>query len=646
MIAARRGGALRSWGLRGGILIALLGAGYVAAFVAIQPHIGDGVMALSVIPILVAAWLWGIRGGVGTAVGMVAINIALMQTLGGQHGFRLTQIPNALVAVAVGALCGWVRDLYLAQRHGARALEGIVAARTAELVAANRSLSAEVVARSAAEANLRGMIEGSRDAIWVVRDGQIAFANHQLAALVGATDAAALIGRDALSLLDPRDHDAFAASATGPPVCTVPREVHVVGGEGTRVLEVGMFSIALDGAPAMMAIGRDVTARKELEARAAAADRMAVLGTLTAGIGHEINNPLSVIVGNLEFIASALGERDADLDEALRDARQAAIRAGEIVRHMRIFLQSGASEAPADVRGVVEATVKMVANELRHRARVELELEAAPPVAVAEAQLGQVVLNLLVNASQALPEGRASDNRIAVRVRPLDGGERVRLEIADTGTGIPDDVRHRIFEPFFTTKPMGLGTGLGLWVCHQIVTSAGGTIDVESAPGHGTTFRIEFPALAGWRRDAAPARTRAAPRRATVLVVDDDPLVARSIARILRGVHELEVRYDAAEALALIGGGRRFDVILCDLMMPLMSGMEFFTRLSEQAPDQAGRVIFMTGGAFTPEATSFIADVTRPTLEKPFAHDAVQLAIEQVLDRIPAIAHDTACSGS
>src|SRR5262249_26111695 len=258
--------------------------------------------------------------------------------------------------------------------------------------------------------------------------------------------------------------------------------------------------------PAAMVIGRDVTVRKELEARAAAADRMAILGTLTAGIAHEINNPLAVICSNLDMVSRWEKGLDEEAAEAIADARTAARTAGEIVKGMRIFIQWSRAAAVAEGRGVVESTVRMIANEIRHRARLEIDIAAAPPpVALPEAQLSQVLLNLLVNATQALPEGRAGESRILVSARPSPDGARLDLEVTDTGSGIPADVRAHIFEPFFTTKPLGKGTGLGLWVCHQIVTASGGDITVESAPGRGSTFRVGLPTASSLSEDPMPA---------------------------------------------------------------------------------------------------------------------------------------------
>jgi CheY-like chemotaxis protein len=226
-----------------------------------------------------------------------------------------------------------------------------------------------------------------------------------------------------------------------------------------------------------------------------------------------------------------------------------------------------------------------------------------------ESRLGQVFLNLFINAAQAIPEGRASANRIEIATGVVADG-RVMVRVSDTGAGMSPEVVRRLFTPFFTTKPIGVGTGLGLSICHRIVTSLGGEIAVSSTVGVGTTFTVFLvPAADG--------------QRGKVLVVDDDPMVAAVVRRILANDHDLTSTTSAQHALDLCSGGERYDVILCDLMMPQMTGMDLHAELARLAPDQAQRMLFFTGGAFTERARSFLDEVENLRLEKPF--DAVTL---------------------
>jgi CheY-like chemotaxis protein len=233
-------------------------------------------------------------------------------------------------------------------------------------------------------------------------------------------------------------------------------------------------------------------------------------------------------------------------------------------------------------------------------------------------------LNLLLNAVQALPEGRVDSNEIRLLVR-APGPDRVVVEVHDNGAGIPPEVRGRIFEPFFTTKPVGIGTGLGLAICHGIVSSLGGTLSFESEVGKGAVFRVELAAAAR-ASDAAPAArgirqapVEAAPTaRRRILVVDDEPIVCFSLERLLSREGEVVAVTSARHALACIEAGARFDVILCDVMMPEMDGASMYAELRKLVPGQAERMVFVTGGAFTARTRDFMSSVPNPRISKPF----------------------------
>jgi CheY-like chemotaxis protein len=299
-----------------------------------------------------------------------------------------------------------------------------------------------------------------------------------------------------------------------------------------------------------------------------------------------------------------------------------------------VFSRSDEEErrGPVDVRGVLESSARMASNEIRHRARLVKDYGDAPPAHANEARLGQVFLNLLINAAQAIPEGRAEANEIGIATRS-DAAGNVVVEIRDTGSGIPPDVLPRIFDPFFTTKPVGVGTGLGLAICHRIIVSLGGSISVDTRPGKGTQFRITLPRAGAQAAPAAKAAGAEAAqgRRGRVLVIDDEPALCTMIQRILASQHEVVAITRAREALRVLGEGGRFDAILCDLMMPEMTGMELHAELSRLDPEQAGRVIFMTGGAFTQNARTFLDQVKNPTVEKPFTAATLRGAVRGLL---------------
>jgi CheY-like chemotaxis protein len=258
----------------------------------------------------------------------------------------------------------------------------------------------------------------------------------------------------------------------------------------------------------------------------------------------------------------------------------------------------------------------MADNVIKHRARLVTQFEPVPSVQGNESRLCQVFLNLLLNAAHAIPEGDAQDHEIRVLIREGNTGEVV-VEVRDTGMGMTPEVQARIFDPFFTTKAVGEGTGLGLSICHGIIDSMGGRIGVESTPGRGSSFRV-YLGVAGTpvetRQEPAPVP---APGRARLLVVDDEPYVTRALQRSLSPEHEVVTVNGARAALKLLDQGSRYDLILCDVMMPGMTGMDLYQELSRTVPDQAQRIVFMTGGAFTPRALSFLQEVPNPKLSKP-----------------------------
>ncbi len=290
------------------------------------------------------------------------------------------------------------------------------------------------------------------------------------------------------------------------------------------------------------------------------------------------------------------------------------------------------TSGPVDLRKVIESAIKMARTETRHRARVIEEYADVPPVHGSETRLGQVFLNLLVNAAQAIPDGHAESHRILVRTLDLGGG-RVGAEVHDTGVGIPAAVQARIFDPFFTTKPLGAGTGLGLSICHGILQSMGGDIRVESSDGHGSVFHVALPAAPSGLapREAAEAPLQPAAAAGRVLVVDDEPFIGSSLRILLAPELEVVAVTRAADALARIDGGERFDAILSDLMMPDMNGMELYCELQKRAPDVTSRVIFLTGGAFTASAQEFLGRVRPRCLEKPFDVQTLRSVLREVM---------------
>jgi PAS domain S-box-containing protein len=384
---------------------------------------------------------------------------------------------------------------------------------------------------------------------------------------------------------------------------------------------------------------KDVTERKTLQAQLVLSDRMVSVGTLAAGVAHEINNPLAYVITNLDLIAeelrtnaAALGDAVGDLGDLVLQARSGADRVRKIVRELKIFSRADEERRrPLELHRVVDLAINMSFNEIRHRARLVKEYHAAPLVDADEPRLAQVFINLLVNAAQAMMEGYAHCNEIRVII-DTDASGRAMIEVRDTGPGIPPDVLSRIFDPFFTTKPVGVGTGLGLSICHGIVSALGGEVQVESVVGKGSSFRVLLPVASLEARPSEHPKPASviSSKRARVLVVDDDPLVGACLKRGLSAEHDVTLARDGRAALELIVVGENYDVILCDLMMPIMTGMDLYDALCEVAPDQAERMVFVSGGAFTPTCRDFVDRVPNERLDKPFDIKNVRAVVRRL----------------
>ncbi|MFT3914031.1 MAG: ATP-binding protein [Anaeromyxobacteraceae bacterium] len=404
-------------------------------------------------------------------------------------------------------------------------------------------------------------------------------------------------------------------------------------------LEQAVDERTADLARANEELAQSLAELRRTQEQLVAADRRITIGRLTAGVSHEINNPLAYIKANLDFVQQACedlvgappGQDDpartrGDLlamADSVRDALSGVERVRYIVRGLKNFSRDDADERhvvkPADP---LRAAIDMARHELKGRARLVEQVGPMPAVLGHEVRLSQVFLNLLVNAAQAIPEGAPERHEVRVEGRTGAGGEAV-VEVKDTGCGIGPEARARLFEPFFTTKPLGVGTGLGLSICKGIVEGIGGRIEVETAPGAGSTFRVVLPPA-----PSHPPAGAARPRRTRVLIVDDEPMVRSALERSLGRDHEVRAAPGAREALALLDGGAQFDRILCDVNMPGMDGFAFRDAVAEHAPEMADLIVFMTGAVLDPARRAYLSAHALVCLEKPL--DPKQLA--SVLD--------------
>jgi PAS domain S-box-containing protein len=401
----------------------------------------------------------------------------------------------------------------------------------------------------------------------------------------------------------------------------------------TFPVEVSSRTAAIGSEPVLLSIIRDLTERNQMQARLLQADRMAAVGTLAAGVAHEINNPLAYAITNLEVLERTLRRIEsgspevlaAEIDSArqmLDIAREGVGRVRAIVRDLKTFSRADdLQRGPVDVRVVLDSCINMATAELRHRARIVRRYDEVPLVLASESRLAQVFLNLLVNAAQAFEHGSPDRNEIRVATSTDEEGQ-VLVEVADNGAGIPPALQARIFDPFVTTKPLGEGTGLGLFISREIVSGLGGSIRAESDVGVGTRLCVTLPAAAATTPSAPPRRSPPpSARPARVLVIDDEDSIGTSVRRALEGESRVVVATSGREALALLEHDRAFDVILCDVIMPDLDGIAVHAEMVARDPELAKRFVFMTGGVLTSETRQFLASIPGRLLEKPFAID-------------------------
>jgi PAS domain S-box-containing protein len=490
------------------------------------------------------------------------------------------------------------------------------------------------------EASFRLLLEGVPEPAAIQRDEHIIYANSALVTALGFERPHELMDRKLQEFLvdEPPTPEGMVSLVTG--------ERRMRRKDGTiRVAEFASLPLLFDGEPAVVSIARDVTEQRKLQSQLSLADRMASMGTLAAGIAHEINNPLAFVISNLGFLLDEMRRMPSmlpgglasrpEVDEwrsVLMEAREGAERVRQIVRQLKAFSRPDEERQEAvDLHAVLDSAVMLAANEIKHRARLKREYGAMPHVKGNEGRLCQVFLNLVVNAAQAIPEGAAEKNEIRLVTREGEQG-RVIAEVQDTGSGIPPEVLGRIFDPFFTTKPVGVGTGLGLSICHGIITSLGGEISVESQPGRGTTVRVVLPAAEKGTRVEKQVAAPQVPitQRGRVLIVDDEPAVGRALRRILRE-HEVELATSGRQALEKLSADTRFHAVLCDVMMPDLGGKDLYEAIQQAGSGLERRFVFVSGGAFTQGARDFLARVPNPTLEKPFDETAVRRVVRELV---------------
>jgi two-component system NtrC family sensor kinase len=400
---------------------------------------------------------------------------------------------------------------------------------------------------------------------------------------------------------------------------------------------------------------RDITGQRLIQSKLLQTEKMAALGQLVSGIAHELNNPLTSIQGYAQLLISRRAAPDR-ISDARRISQEAA-RAGRIVKNLLLFSREAKPERRAvNLNEVIERTVALRAYELKiENIAMDLSLDAALPQALADAaQLQQVVLNLIVNAEQAIQQGRGhgADGRIRIRTRRLPG-DRIAMEISDDGPGVAPEIVSRIFDPFFTTKPVGVGTGLGLSIVYGIVQEHGGEVSVESHPGHGATLNVELPALSSAailfteeEPSAIPHPVAVVParrngrhpiRRDRILVVEDEPTVLQLIAEVLsEDGHRVDMLLDSRQALGRLKKNN-YDLVICDLRMPHLDGAGLYRQMVSDRNPLQHRLLFVTGDTMSPRTLEFLNACGLPYLAKPFLVEELKEAVRSALAAAPTI---------
>ena len=496
------------------------------------------------------------------------------------------------------------------------------------------------------------------------RTGELVYLNQHAERLLGISPAEALRSPNVLLAVHAdadgaaRFEAAIARARQGAPAA--PYEARLRGRRGDAIPLRGTVYPLLSEQGAVVAIEgvlADVSAEQHQRKRLVQLDRLSTLGKLAAGVAHEINNPAAFLLLGLGMLERMLrgpqvrmdGTTAASVADLLRELRESMERIAAIVQDLRHFASSSSVDPERrefiDVNRSVESALSLTRGQIIACAQLDLRLGDVPPVLMGVGRLGQVIVNLLVNAAQSIPKpgSKPGPREHMISVETRSDGTTVEIEVRDTGGAISPENLPMIWDPFFTTKSPEVGTGLGLSISRDIVERAGGSIRVESplGPDGGSRFIVSLP-IAGRTEQITPV-TSPTPRlvsRARVLIVEDEAALARALSEQIGRVHDVSVAPNADAALPLVQRGERFDVVLCDLRMPGMSGDAFYAEVAARDPDLARAFVFMTGVGFGADVESFLAEAGRPVLEKPFTTEQALEAIAEVASLRRVVAKD------
>jgi len=578
-----------------------------------------------------------------TISGLTARIVAILVGLTGMSALTIVAIldpagaPDLAVIIAIGMAIIGARVLYSlgAARRYSRLLEDEVANQT-------RSLMSSLAATASTERSLRLVMESVPDAIVVLdRDGRVLDDNAAGRELISGGRGSGFDWLDAAAARIARENLA-AAFAGELQRFEVPFR-RADGSDGTSAV---LYAPVREGGsvggsiPKVLALARDITEQRRTQSQLQQAEKLAALGQLVSGVAHEINNPAAIISGFAQtLLLDTLTGEQRDTIQMIYDE---ATRIGRITGNLLAFARAGGKDRTlVDLNDTVRRTYALRSYHLTTlNITVNLELEASEPKAWANgSEVQQMLLNLLINAEQALV---TVDTRRTITIRTSTFDDRVRLELADSGPGVPAEMADKIFDPFFTTKPEGAGTGLGLSICYGIANDHGGRVWLESDPASGgALFCVELPRDARTRQRVTPppmpavTETTAAPgaaagERLSILLIDDEDGLRRAVLTFLkrRGLHAVGV-VDGADGLKALGS-MRFDVIVSDVRMPGMSGREFLEHLRREYPAMVHRLIFSTGDTFAPDTAALLREAGVPALVKPYDFAKLETLLYEV----------------
>jgi PAS domain S-box-containing protein len=535
----------------------------------------------------------------------------------------------------------WLGALACRDRHGNRAFCEVSVspfAAPAQHLSGNFAIRRDMSHRAERERAMaeayrefRAVLSAVPEGIVILDCGQVAFANPAFLQFVNASETE-VVGREYLDFVHEDDRDKFSARG-GSGVIGLRFEPRAGPPRYAEISTAGVVSFG--GSVASVLVCRDTTEQRLAQEQLARAERLAALGEMAGGIAHEINNPLSYVALNLDQLRAALAQKLAAhelevLDEAIAGVSRICDTIGGLGTFSKI--DDDRPREAINVEQAVTAAVNIVQNEIRHRAKLKREHEPGLSASAREGQLVQLLVNLLLNSAQAIVSPDIETQEIAVVSRSI-APDSVQIIVSDSGSGIAPELVDSVFEPFVTSKGNRGGSGLGLAISKRIVAGLGGRIQLESERGKGTVVTVELPRAVGtttWVSGVRPAADVSCSKSAKILVVDDEPALARALRRLLRS-HDVVVASDGSAALELLEKDANFDVILCDVMMPGVSGFALYREIERSRPELSARFLFMTGGAFTEGAQTFLERSTAQVLKKPLDPQLLLAEIDRMM---------------